>query len=255
MDRRKVLLLVAAVIAALGTLLVFLYARGADTRAEERFNAQEVLRVVTTIEPGESIDVAQRAGKLQLQPVPSEQILPGALTSTTEISGQVALTRIFPGEQLIPGKFGAGAEGASAVLQIPEGMIAMSVNLTDPARVAGFVSPSSEVAIFVTRAEETGSQGGNQDGAQTTLAFSRLLLDRVQVLGVGSTTPITTTVTTEDGGTVSEQLPRTLITLAVTKEQAEKILLAQEIGQLAFGLTTESSELSAGPGATIINLF
>ena len=52
MDRRKVLLVVAAVIAALGTLLVFLYVRGADTRADQRYDAVQVLRVVKQIDRG-----------------------------------------------------------------------------------------------------------------------------------------------------------------------------------------------------------
>ena len=37
MDRRRILLVAAAVVAALGTMLVFLYVRGADNRAEQRF--------------------------------------------------------------------------------------------------------------------------------------------------------------------------------------------------------------------------
>ena len=50
MDRRKVLLLVAAVIAALGTLLVFLYVRGADNRADKRYHAVQVLKAVKQID-------------------------------------------------------------------------------------------------------------------------------------------------------------------------------------------------------------
>lgn len=243
MDRRKVLLLVAAVIAALGTLLVFLYARGADTRAEERFETRDVLRAVATIEPGESIEAAQQAGKLALQPVPNAMIVGPGLTSTSGLAGQLALTRIYPGEQIIEEKFGTSSEGASAQLPIPDDQIAISVNLSDPARVAGFVNPNSEVTIFVT--------GTNPVDSQT---FSRMLLDRIAVLGVGSTTPITTTTTTEEG-TTTEQLPRTLLTLAVTKAQAEKILYAQSVGELAFGLTTETSQLPPGQGANADNLF
>jgi len=58
MDRRKVLLAVAAVIAALGTMLVFLYVRGADTRADERYEAVQVLEVVKPISAGETVDAA-----------------------------------------------------------------------------------------------------------------------------------------------------------------------------------------------------
>src|SRR3546814_6883375 len=63
MDRRKILLVLAAVIAALGTLLVFLYVQGADDRAKEDIEAVEVLKVIKPIEAGETFDDAQAAGK------------------------------------------------------------------------------------------------------------------------------------------------------------------------------------------------
>ena len=69
MNRRTILLLAAALVAALGTALVFLYVKGADNRAEERFDTVEVLRAVGTIEQGESIDDAAQSGKLALQPI------------------------------------------------------------------------------------------------------------------------------------------------------------------------------------------
>ena len=65
MDRRKVLLIVAAVIAALGTLLVFLYVRGADTRADQRYDAVQVLAWVKPITAGETVEAAQAAGKIE----------------------------------------------------------------------------------------------------------------------------------------------------------------------------------------------
>ena len=68
MDRRKVLLVVAAVIAALGTLLVFLYVRGADTRADAQYGAVTVLRATKQIAPGETVAAAQAAGKFAVLP-------------------------------------------------------------------------------------------------------------------------------------------------------------------------------------------
>ena len=69
-------------------------------------------------------------------------------------------------------------------------MIAISVNLTDPDRVAGNIQNGSAVAIFVTgqldqRARPARSTGGD---VQST----RLLLPKVTVLNVGSPQPPTT---------------------------------------------------------------
>jgi pilus assembly protein CpaB len=90
-------------------------------------------------------------------------------------------------------------------LTIPEGKMAISVQLTDPARVAGFVSPGAEVAVFINAEPE---EIDTQTGATTKLPdFTRLLLPRVQVIGVGDTTVVPTTTTSEEGTETTEQIP------------------------------------------------
>lgn len=240
MDRRKVLLVVAAVIAALGTLLVFLYVRGADSRADQRYDAVQVLRVVKEISVGESVEAAQSAGKIETGTVSKTDLLPGALSTTDPIAGKVATTNILPGEQLVASKFGAA--GAATGLTIPKGKIAISVNLTDPARVAGFVNPGDNVAIFMNGSSNKGS-------------FSRLLLPNVEVIGAGTTTVVSTTTTDPTGAQSTEQLPKTLLTIAVSQADAEKVLYASGNGELAFGLLNKDSQIAPSQGVTNSNLF
>lgn len=243
MDRRRVLLVAAVLVALIGTTLVFLYVRGADARAEQRFETVEVLKAVAPIEAGESIDQAAANGKLALQIVSQGDVLPGAQTDISALTGLVATVRIYPGEQIISDKFGGQAEAASP-LQIPRGQLAVSINLTDPARVAGFVNPGSEVAVFLTSVvQETGE------------SYTRVLLPRVTVLGVGSTTPTATTTTTAEGAQTTEALPRTLMTLAVDQTEAQKVLFASSNGELAFGLLTGNSTVRPDAGTTAGDLF
>jgi pilus assembly protein CpaB len=236
MDRRKALLLVAAVIAAVGTLLVFLYVRGADTRADQRYDAVQVLRVVKPIAAGETVEAAQSAGKIESGSVSKKDLLPDALTGTEPIAGKVATANIYPGEQLTSSKF--GTTGATNGLAIPKGKIAISINLSDPSRVAGFVNPGDKVAIFLTRGDNT-----------------RMLLSSVQVIGAGTTTVTTTTTTAPGGAVATEQLPKTLLTLGVSQPEAEKVLLAQSLGELAFGLLNADSQVAPSQGATDQSLF
>jgi pilus assembly protein CpaB len=241
MDRRRVLLVVAAIIAALGTLLVFLYVRGADQRANDKFHAVKVLTVTKQINTGETVAAAEAAGKIQLGTVGQGQQLPGSLDSLGPIEGQIAQTTLYPGEQIIAAKF-AQTVATGTGLTIPKGSIAISVNLTDTGRVAGFVNPGDKVAIFLT-----------------TPSFSRLLLGGIEVIAVGTTTVIPTTTTDSSGKQTTEQLPRTLFTLGVTQAQAEKILYASSGGaaggELAFGLLNDDSKVQPGPGASADNLF
>src|SRR5688572_26134317 len=176
MDRRRILLVVAVVVAMLGTALVYLYVRGADARANDRFDTVNVLRAVAPIEAGETIDDAAASGKLALQPVARDYLLPNAQTSTEALSGSVATVRILPGEQIVSDKFGAQVETADSGLNLPKGMIAISVSLTDTSRVAGFINPGSSVAIFLNGTDPGGQQ------------YTRLLLNDVLVAAVGSTT-------------------------------------------------------------------
>jgi pilus assembly protein CpaB len=240
MGRRTVLLIVAALIAALGSAMVFLYVRGADDRATAAQAPVQVLKAVTQINAGESLTAAQAAGKLQLGEVPRSQVLPGAVNSISSIGTEVALAPVYPNEQIITAKFGSA--GDQNVLTMPPGDFAISVNLSDTGRVAGFVNPGADVAIFVS------GEIGNGTGV-------RLVLPKVQVIAVGATTVVSTTRTDTAGAQTTEQLPKTLFTLAVNQNEAEKVMYASSNGELTFGLLNNKSKVKAGPGVTATNLF
>lgn len=243
MNRRRILLIAAVVVALVGTALVFLYVRGSDARAEDRFDTIEVLSAVAPIEAGESIDDAAASGKLALRPVPNDSLLPNYQTSVEAISGSVATVPILPGEQIVSDKFGTEIEVTDSALTIPKGMIAVSISLSDTARVAGFINPGSQVAIFLN--------GSSPDGQP----YTRLLLNEVQVIAVGSTTTTQTTVTTPEGTQTVEQLPRTLMTLALEQRDAEKVLFSQTAGELVFAVLTDDSDVSSGAGTGADDLF
>jgi pilus assembly protein CpaB len=241
MGRRTVLLIVAALIAAVGAGMVFLYVRGADSRAEASQQPVQVLKAVAQIEPGETLADAQAAGKIKLGTVPKSQVLTGAVNSTSGLENDVALSPIYPNEQIITGKFGSA--GDQSTLTIPDGDIAVSVNLSDTGRVAGFVSPGAKVAIFANTTDEKGND------------TTRLLEPSVQVIAVGATTVVSTTKTDAAGAQTTEQLPKTLFTLAVPQDEAQKILFASSHGDLSFGLLNDKSKVKADPGVTAANLF
>ncbi len=238
MDRRRLLLVVAVVIALVGAALVYLYVRGADQRAESRFDTVNVLRAVAPIEPGETIDDAAANGKLALQPVASDYLQPNYQTSTDALSGSVATQRIYPGEQIVADKFGAEVDTPVSALSVPKGMIAISVSLTDTARVAGFIEPGTKVSVF-----------------STNPTYTRLLLEEVEVIAVGSTATTQTTTTDSEGTQTVEQLPSTLMTLAVDQKDAEKVLYAQQGHELAFALLTQDSDVNASAGTNAADLF
>lgn len=253
MERRRLLVVAAALVAALGAVLVLLYVHGADSRAQADYATQEVLTATQPIAQGESFDAAVKAGKIDTKSIVAADVVAGALTQdgAGTLSGKSALGSIYPGQQILAAEFGDKSVTAStSSLPIPAKHVAISVTLTDPARVAGYVEPGSRVAVFLN-----GSDAGGQ-------SFTRLLLPKVTVLGVGSTAvaagATTGSATTGTGSATdapAETLPNTLITLAVTQQQAQKILFAQQNGALAFALLGNQTAVKAGPKTDLGNLF
>lgn len=249
MGRRSVLLIVAIVIAALGATLVFLYVQGINDRAVADQQPVKVLSATSQIEAGETIEAAQSAGKLDLVDIPRANVLPGALTSTDSLAGEIALTTVYPGEQILPGRF--GVPGSRQSLTIPDGTMAISIQLDDPNRVAGFVVPGSKVAIF----DSAGDTSTDSGSSSTSGMFTRILLPEVEVIGVGTTTILNTTTTDATGAQTTEQIPSTILTLALTQSQAERVIFAKQNGTLSLGLLNDKSRVRPGTGVSSKNLF
>ncbi|GAA3812936.1 hypothetical protein GCM10022242_14240 [Nocardioides panacisoli] len=240
------LLVVAAVIAALGVALVFVYAKGADDRAAKKYDSVEVLTVAPgkTIQPGESIDDALAAGKVVKSAVAKTQVLDGASQDSDPFQGEVALTTLYSGEQLIPAKFGAVQDvEAAATLPIPNGKIAISILVNDDGRVGKFLSPGAQVALIFTDLDE-----GNQPLSTHTL------LDRVTVLAAGTATTLASDGTSESSSGSDGEIQQ-LLTIAVTQREAEQVRYAEKDGELTAALLNDASKVKKDSGVTKDNLL
>ena len=84
-----------------------------------------------------------------------------------------------------------------------------------------------------------------------------MLLGDVTVIGVGSTTNVSTTTTDSTGAQTTESLPRTLMTLAVDQADAQKVVHAKDSQiPMSFGLRSGTSRIDQDmPGTGLSNLF
>jgi pilus assembly protein CpaB len=247
MGRRTIVMIVAFVIAAFGATLIFLYVQGVDSRALANAEPVEVLIATAPIDAGEEVSAAAAAGKLELTEVAGNSVLDGALTSTDTIDGQVALAPLYTGEQVIAEKFGDMA--AQSRITIPDKMLAVSVELTNPQRVAGFVSPGSKVAIFTTPVAGVLPEEGEAEPQV------RLLLTDVQVVGVGQTGMASDADPETSEGEVVDPVDTTILTVALSQTDAERLVLADTQGELAFALLTDDSEVAPSEGTGVGGLF
>lgn len=240
MDRRRLMLVVAAVIAAAGVVLVFLFARGAESRAAEKYETTKVVTVATdkTVLPGESIKSALDTGKLVETDVPRGQVLDDALRQSdlTDLDGKVALTTLYAGEQLLKTKFGGVGDAIDvATLPLPAGMIAKPESFDLP--VGSFIEPGSQLAVFLTT-----------DASTPTC----LLIDRVTVISKGAQTAATTPAEGEEPAAGSAPA----LHLAVTQQQFQQLEDGKERGTLSVALLNSASKVEVdktGPCATIRN--
>ena len=70
MDRRRLLMMLAVLVAVIGTALVFLYVKGADNRAQSKVASAVALQATQDVTAGESYDAALAAGKIVQASVP-----------------------------------------------------------------------------------------------------------------------------------------------------------------------------------------
>jgi pilus assembly protein CpaB len=66
---------------------------------------------------------------------------------------------------------------------------------------------------------------------------------------------VATTTTDDTGAQTTDQLPKTLLTLAVTQSEAERVLYASSNGELAFALLNKDSKVAPSKGVNEGNLF
>lgn len=229
MGRRTFLLIAALVVAALGTVLIFLYVNNLEEDAIEGAAPVEVLVATQQVAAGTNAADASNDGAFEIQTVPSSAAAPGSLTDITLISDQVALAPIFPGQQILAQMFGAPGS-TSAGLSVPKDKLAMSIQLGDPERVAGFVAPGSNVTIFWTNGE----------------GETMVIIPEVNVLATGATTLATQVTTDETGESTTSEIPQAILTLETDQKQAQRIINAQANGALYFGLLGSGTETRTG---------
>jgi Flp pilus assembly protein CpaB len=191
---------IAAVIAAIA-LIVYLNHYRNSVKASD----VNVLVANKTIPQGMTGDqLAKATGFYVVRGIPKDQVLTGAITDTSTLSGKVALAEIKPNSQLTEAQFGAPS---GLAVQLKPGDRAVVVALGSPQSVGGQVVPGSRVDVWVT------SSGQGSNGVSRPIA--KLLFQDMQVMNA------------VDGGNV---------TLMATARQAGQLIYASSNAQIWLAL-------------------
>lgn len=256
MGRRIVAIFAAAVVALLGAVAVVLYAHGADSRAVADQQPTTVYVVKTVVQAGTRLKDAVQGGAIVKTSVAAKGVPAGALTDVTTANGGLyALSDIQPGEYVLSARFGSKPVGSKAI-EVPAGQVAVSVSLSDPARVGSFVTPGSHLVLFDTyQAAANASSGGGSGGSSgTTGSQTRVLLDDVLVIAMGSTS-LSPAQPKADGSSSGGSTTSALLTVAVTPADAVRLVHGIQTGSLYAALRGTDAKIDLGKVVTQTSLF
>jgi pilus assembly protein CpaB len=168
---------------------------------------------------------------LKLVPWPARNPVPGSFTEIDKVVNRGAIVEVAENEPLTEAKLAPLGSGGGLPPTITEGMRAISVKTNEVVGVAGFVIPGTRVDVLVT-VRQNGAQGE---------PVSRAVVSNVQVLTAGSR------FDQEKAREEGKPMPATVVTLLVTPEDAERISLAANEGQITLTLR---NPLDVAPTAT-----
>jgi pilus assembly protein CpaB len=210
-NRTLVVLLVAVAIAAGATYFVY--------RAVRQIPVQKVeVASVFVAVAAENLPTGTRLTKEHIKLVgwPAAAPVEGAKQSVDELVGRGLIQPVSANEPLTERKLAPIEAGAGLPPTIPQGMRALSIRVNDVIGVAGFTVPGTRVDVLVTI----------RDGDHS---MSRAVVGNVQVLTAG-------TRYDQEQAKDGKPIPSTVVTLMVSPEDAERIVLAQSAGSITLVL-------------------
>jgi Flp pilus assembly protein CpaB len=212
--------LVGAAAAVLAGLVLLVYLHSYRNSVNSTAAPASVLVAKNLIQKGTPGDIIGTSDQFQVASVPKGQLQVGALTDPAALSGRVAVTDIYPGQQLTQASFAYAAPGTlQTKITGTDRAIALSIDAEHG--MIGQISAGDHVDIFL---------GFAVQGAGGTQPVIKLMMADVLVLRAPYS-----------GGSG-------LITLRAPERQAAQLAYAADNGQLWFVLRPASGAKTVNPG-------
>jgi pilus assembly protein CpaB len=233
---RRQTLIALGIAVVLGLFAVYL-ANTFLTSTEQRAQVAEqgMTKVAVAVVPLDyGVDITP--DKIRFADYPVASVPPGSFRTLAELlpagKRRVALRPMLVNEPILATKISGEGQGASIAALLPDGMRAAAVRLNDVSGVAGFVLPNDSVDVLITR---------QPIGA--TSQVTDVLLQNIRVIATDQAAQ------SADGKPIVAKTA----TLEVNPIDAQKLALAQQIGQLSLVLRKPGDEQN-GPTAKTVSL-
>jgi pilus assembly protein CpaB len=222
MRRSSIIMLIAALV--LG-LVAVLFARSFLGGARRAGSERAALRTVPTVVAAGDINFGEKITPDMLKIVqwPADTLPVGSFQRIDELTsgeGRTAMRPIITNEILTQQSLAIGANRLSTAPLLNPAMRAVAVPVTEIAGVGGLIYPGDRVDVFFTRQPEE------------AMPYVEMVMQGVRVLAVG----LDMNVGKDKPGIVRSA------TLEVTPLQAQKLTLANTVGQISLALRHFSDE-------------
>ncbi len=227
MDRKKLVLLLGALVIAIGTALaarsMFAGSSAPSAEAAPVPKGPKVLVANRALPPGTIIT----ADAIGFQQWPEELVQDAYFidgeSDVSKLVGTVVRHGVTAGEPVTQGSLVAPGDRGFLAAALGPGMRAVTVPVSAKTGVAGFVFPGDRVDLVLTQTVK-GDEGLPLQAAETVLRNLRVLA-----------TDQSTEQTVNEQGKTEVRAFRT-VTLEVTPKIAEKVAVAQSIGTISLAL-------------------
>jgi pilus assembly protein CpaB len=250
-------LVFAAAIGLFGTFFCATYIKRRVETSENANVPKDVCVAASDILPNRPID---EHGVRRIQ-MPLKYVQPLALNDCQQAVGRIAAIPLASGTQL----FGAalvdpGQAGLSTIVDVTQ--LALTVSVDGINGVGGLIRPGNLVDIFlaVTTLPSASNQAAGRVASTEERTEVRLLWQKVPVLAVGQEYENLRPESSAPEGprTAIDPMPGPLapklgearhVTLMVTPDQAQGLILAQRIGHVTLALRSNLDDTSIALGA------
>jgi pilus assembly protein CpaB len=227
MDRKKLVLLLGALVVAIGTALaarsMFAGASTPQTQAAPVPQGPKVLVAKRALPLGTIITADAVGYQLWPKEMVQDAYFVDGEADMSKLLGTVVRYPITAGEPVTQGALVSPGDRGFLAAALGPGMRAVTIPVSEKTGVGGFVFPGDHIDLMLTQTIN-GESGQNLNTTETILRNLRVL----------ATDQKTETSTDENGKSVAKVV-RT-VTLEATPKIAEKISVAQTIGTLSLSL-------------------
>jgi Flp pilus assembly protein CpaB len=219
---------------------VYLYASGADKRAEDKASFVSAYVANADIAKGTTGDELVQAGLVSQERVAKGSVPPGIVTDLNQLAGQVTAGPISTKQFLTAGSFvseqdGLGSAFANSLKS--QDLVAVTVTVDANRGVANQIAPGDHVNIA----------GKDPNATDANAAQYSYLLEHVKVLAVGSSTVQQNAVAAgADAAVGAPPSNPGVLTFEVTRDQALQVINANSTGGIYLVLLPPDSTNNTG---------